>query len=176
MGAWKDRGLWRDAWCWGVEGTADPAGRTMGRARVRVPPAALRARRARDGPGDGAVARATSTEVSAPRLSSQPGQWRQEPGRGCGPPWLGGAAPPPRSRVVAAVAEEGGRSQGPRCPGRRQWSHPVWNEGKCSGCLRPRTPRSTAGKEIGTVHRFALSSQISGCSLLLQPPKLTLRC
>lgn len=101
-------------------------------------------------PGGGAVAAQSRPGASGLRLRSlAPGQWHREPWRGCGHPRLGGAAPPPRSRVVAAVAEEGGRSRGPRCPERRQWSHAVGNEGKYSGRLLAGTPRSTAGKENG---------------------------
>lgn len=106
--------------------------------------------RARGAPGGGAVAVPSLPGASGLRLRSlAPGQWHREPWRGCGHPRLGGAAPPPRSRAVAAVAEEGGRSRGPRCPDRRQWSHPVGNEGEYSGRLLSGTPRSTAGKENG---------------------------
>lgn len=45
--------------------------------------------------------------VPGPRLFSRPGQLRPEPSRECGRLRLGVAASLPRSRVVAAVAEEG---------------------------------------------------------------------
>uniref|UniRef100_A0A7N5JXK7 Gamma-sarcoglycan n=1 Tax=Ailuropoda melanoleuca TaxID=9646 RepID=A0A7N5JXK7_AILME len=97
-------------------------------------------------PRGGAVAGPSLPRGVWPPPPLAPGQWRPEPGRGCGHPRLGGAAPPPRSRVVAAVAKQGGRSRGPHCRERREWSHPVGNEGKYSGRLLARTPRSTADR------------------------------
>lgn len=146
---------------WGaVGGDWRPAGGAQGSARRRT---ALKAvQQPRLVPGESLAP--TSPRALAGIARSPGGRWA---------PAARKAAPPPWSRVVAAVAEEG-RSGGPRCPGRRRWCHPVWNEGKCSGCLRSGTPRNTAGKENS--HCPPLRLQFPGFLgpfLLLQPPKLT---
>lgn len=163
----------------GTRGARSCGARGAGAGRGRVPPAAPPA-----GSGERARARAGPPRVSSPplppegngpRLPSRPAGGAGSPGGDGGPRGSGGAVPPPRSRAVAAVAEEGGRSPGPRGPGRSRGCHPAGNEGKCGGRLLARTARRTAGRENG--HGPPLRSPLPGCPsfLLLQPLNELLR-
>lgn len=100
------------------------------------------------------------TEISGPCLRSRPDQWRRKPGGDVGTCGSGELTPPlPRAELsLRSLTEDGAKARAVR---REVSGQTIWNEGKCSGCLCPQTPRSTAGKENG--HGPPLRFQVPKC-------------
>lgn len=108
---------------------------------------------------DGAGAGVSSPRSLVPASTRAPISGAGSPA-GMWAPAAPGSCPPPFPRAelsLRSLTEDGAKARAVR---REDSGQTIWNEGKCSGCLCPQTPRSTAGKENG-----------HGPSLRFQVPK-----